>query len=382
LSVEKFHIIAFDVPYPPNYGGIVDVYYKLKNLHQAGGKIIYHCFYYKGHNPPTDLLNQYCDEIYYYPRKQRLGKLIFSSLPYVISSRDNKALLTRLLADNYPILFDGIQTCYFMNHPQIVHRKRLFRANNIEHAYYFGLAKWETSWLKKIYLKIEAQRLEKFEKNLIGVDAILCVAKMDIPHFNRYAPTYHIPPFFNDENSFSLASKTSDRHALFQGNLSVKENEHAAEYIIKEIAPLTKNKLIIAGKNPSQKLIQLAAGKTNVQLIDTPSIEEMDALIRNSRVNLLLTFQQTGIKLKLLHALESGQHILINSLMDDAGIFTNLCHVEDEPQAIAHKIDELMEIPFTEIDKQTRDLKFEEYYGNQRNARRILALIDSDQPVN
>ena len=108
----------------------------------------------------------------------------------------------------------------------------------------------------------------------------------------------------------------------------------------------------------------------------------MDALIRNSRVNLLLTFQQTGIKLKLLHALESGQHILINSLMDDAGIFTNLCHVEDEPQAIAHKIDELMEIPFTENDKQVRDLKFEEYYGNQRNARRILALIDSDQPVN
>ena len=376
-NTNAFHIIAFDVPYPPNYGGIVDVYYKLKTLHQIGAKIIYHCFYYEGHNQPIDLLAEYCQEINYYPRKKKLSKFITSQLPYVVSSRDNAALLNRLLKDDLPILFDGIQTCYFLNHPKIEQRKRIFRANNIEHAYYEGLAKWETNWLKKQYLKLEAKRLKKFEKNLTGVDAILSVAKMDVPHFSQYAKTYHIPPFFNSENKGKIVAENAIKQVLFQGNLAVKENEHAAFFIIQKIAPLTTNKIVIAGKTPSAQLIEKATTATNVELINTPSIENMDALIKNSRVNLLLTFQQTGIKLKLLHALESGQHIIINDKMDDSGIFAALCHVENEPQKIANKIDQLMEIPFTSTAKNKRDIDFAAYFGNESNAKRIIEIIDS-----
>tara|TARA_B110000037_G_scaffold58902_1_gene71896 strand:- start:31285 stop:32418 length:1134 start_codon:yes stop_codon:yes gene_type:complete len=375
LTTEQFHIIAFDVPYPPNYGGIVDVYYKLKNLHATGGKIIYHCFYYAGHNPPTELLEQYCDEIYYYPRKKKTWKLVISRLPYVVYSRDNKALLNRLLKDDYPILFDGIQTCYFMNHPEIVKRKRVFRANNIEHKYYEGLALWETSWLKKQYLLIEAKRLAKFEKQLKGVDAILSVAKMDISHFSQYATTHHIPPFFNSENRAEIDESSTVKQVLFQGNLAVKENEHAAKFILENIAQHTQNKIVIAGKDPSKQLIAMAATVPNVELIPTPSIEVMDALIRNSQVNLLMTFQQTGIKLKLLHALESGQHIIMNDKMDDSGIFAALCHVENEPKLIAAKIDELMLTPLTQADKTQRDIDFAKNYGNENNARKILGII-------
>lgn len=375
MTTEQFHIIAFDVPYPPNYGGIVDVYYKLKNLHATGGKIIYHCFYYAGHNPPTELLEQYCDEIYYYPRKKKTWKLVTSRLPYVVSSRDNKALLNRLIKDDYPILFDGIQTCYFMNHPEIVKRKRVFRANNIEHKYYEGLALWETSWLKKQYLLIEAKRLAKFEKQLKGVDAILSVAKMDISHFSQYATTHHIPPFFNSENRAEIDESSTVKQVLFQGNLAVKENEHAAKFILENIAQHTQNKIVIAGKDPSKQLIAMAATVSNVELIPTPSIEVMDALIRNSQVNLLMTFQQTGIKLKLLHALESGQHIIMNDKMDDSGIFAALCHVENEPKLIAAKIDELMLTPLIQADKTQRDIDFAKNYGNENNARKILGII-------
>lgn len=375
MKNEPFHIIAFDVPYPPNYGGIVDVFYKLKSLHAVGAKIIYHCFYYSGHNPPTELLEQYCEEIHYYERKKAPWKLITSRYPYVISSRDNKTLLLNLLKDDAPIFFDGIQTCYFMNHPKIKARKRLFRANNIEHVYYFELAKWETSWLKKQYLKIEARRLARFEKQLAGVDAILSVAKMDIPHFSTYAKTYHIPPFFNSDNRFIIDEEQSIRQVLFQGNLSVKENEYAAKFILNEVAPLTNEKIIIAGKDPSETLIDLAKTHKNVELIATPSIEKMDALIRHSRVNLLLTFQQTGIKLKLLHALESGQHIIINDKMDDSGIFASLCHVENTAPAIVSRMEELLSLPFTTAMKVNRDAEFAENYGNERNAKRILELI-------
>ena len=33
---KKIHIVSFDIPYPPNYGGIIDVFYKIKTLFELG----------------------------------------------------------------------------------------------------------------------------------------------------------------------------------------------------------------------------------------------------------------------------------------------------------------------------------------------------------
>ena len=40
MNNKTIHIIVFDVPYPSDYGGIIDVFYKLKALHQLGVNII------------------------------------------------------------------------------------------------------------------------------------------------------------------------------------------------------------------------------------------------------------------------------------------------------------------------------------------------------
>ena len=35
----KLHVVSFQVPFPPDYGGLIDVYYKLKALKEAGDEI-------------------------------------------------------------------------------------------------------------------------------------------------------------------------------------------------------------------------------------------------------------------------------------------------------------------------------------------------------
>ncbi len=370
---KRLHIVAFDVPYPPNYGGIVDVFFKLKTLHELGVKIVYHCFYYKGNNEPSEILEQYCESIYYYKRKKTVGKLLMSKYPFVVASRNNTHLLDNLTADNAPILFDGIQTCFFLTHPQLENRFKLFRANNIEHTYYRGLAKWETHPIKRAYYNWEAKKLEKFERQLKHAQAVLSVAKMDIPHFSQYAPTHHVPPFFNQHESV-LSEQQSD-FCLFQGNLSVTENIEAALFIIKKVAPLTNHKIVIAGKNPAKKVLDAAKTVHNVEIKANPEQAVMESLINSAQVNLLLTFQQTGIKLKLLHALESGKHIIINSFMDDSGIFSEMCSVENEPESIAQKIDELITVPFTKAQFEKRSEQFHHYFDNRKNGQKIINLL-------
>ena len=46
-STEKhLHIVSFDVPWPANYGGVIDVFYKVKALSAKGIRIHLHAFEY------------------------------------------------------------------------------------------------------------------------------------------------------------------------------------------------------------------------------------------------------------------------------------------------------------------------------------------------
>jgi hypothetical protein len=59
MMERQLHIITHDVPWPADYGGVVDLFYKIKTLHQAGIKIHLHCFVNK--RPPQEELNKYCE---------------------------------------------------------------------------------------------------------------------------------------------------------------------------------------------------------------------------------------------------------------------------------------------------------------------------------
>ena len=72
MSKKELNIVCFDNPFPPNYGGVIDVYYKLKALHKIGVKIHLHCFVKKIVNSEPDLKN-YCESITYYKRSQIRG---------------------------------------------------------------------------------------------------------------------------------------------------------------------------------------------------------------------------------------------------------------------------------------------------------------------
>lgn len=46
--MDKYlNIVSFNIPYPANYGGVIDVYYKLEALRACGVKLILHCFEYE-----------------------------------------------------------------------------------------------------------------------------------------------------------------------------------------------------------------------------------------------------------------------------------------------------------------------------------------------
>lgn len=369
------HLVAFDVPSPPNYGGAIDVFYKIKALHALGIRIILHCFEY-GRGQSAEL-NLYCERVYYYKRKNPALSL-FHFVPYIVSSRRNKELVGRLTKDNFPVLFEGLHTCDPIKHPGLKHKKKAARMHNVEWMYYAQLAKQETNLLRKIYYKTESIRLKQYEYVLRNAEAILAINQRDCHYFGHYGHSYTLYPFQVNQEVTCAMGKGS--FVLYHGNLSVNENSQAVFLLLDNvIARLPHLSFVIAGKEPSSTLIKKVEEHKNVRLIVDPSPLQLEELIQNAHVHLLPTFQNTGVKLKLLHALFSGRHCVVNRAMVDGLDMLDTCLIEDDLDKWPGLIETLFKKDFDITDKEKREELFSLHFDNEKNAEKLVAILFDDK---
>src|SRR5688572_10149441 len=191
---QHLHIICLDVPYPVNYGGMFDLFYKLGALQEEGVRIHLHCFEYgRGEQPE---LNKYCEEVHYYKRRTGLRGLS-GTLPYIVSSRYNEELLDRLLEDDYPILMEGIHCTGLLNNKHFQGRELFVRLHNVEYQYYDQLSKVERSPFKKWFYKRESRLLKKYEERIARRAFFMTVSNTDAITYQRdfHAKAFFLPVF-------------------------------------------------------------------------------------------------------------------------------------------------------------------------------------------
>jgi hypothetical protein len=372
---NKLHLVAFNIPYPADNGGLIDVFCKIKALKKAGIQIILHCYEYG--RPHADELNRWCEEVFYYPRSTGKSGL-FNSLPYIVVSRRSEELVSRLAADGFPILLEGLHCCGILEHPALRHKKMFVRSHNIEHDYYRGLANVERNIFKRYYFSNEAEKLERFEPCLTHASGIFAISKSDTYYFLRKypkIPVWNVPAFhLNDEVKLGTES---NEYALYHGSLDVGENNYAALKLVKEVFDDLPYTLIIAGKNPSKELRQACEGKKNIILKSKVNTEEIHDLVSRAHINVLPTWQNTGIKLKLLMALFSGRHCLVNDIMVNSTGLEKLCRIENSPEDMKTAIKQLFSQPFTEQEFQFRKSVLEQSFSNHNGAEIIKKEIFS-----
>ncbi|MFN8323816.1 MAG: mannosyltransferase [Chitinophagales bacterium] len=370
-SDKHLHVVSFNVPYPPDYGGVIDVFYKIKALHDLGIKIHLHCFNY-GRDESAELA-AICETVNYYPRK-KFYQAIYSEVPYIVGSRQSGELLSNLAADDYPVLFEGLHTCLYLKHPALKNKIKAVRMHNVEWDYYRSLKEAESNYLIKFYFNIESKKLKKFEDELKNADRVFAISKGDYEYLRQtYETISYVSAFHNNQEVTSVAGKGD--YILYQGNLSVVENNQAAMFIAKKIAEGMPYKFIIAGKNPTSALKKEIKNIPNVELIENPPFEKMAELMRNAHINLLLTFQNTGIKLKLLNSLYRGRFVLVNGKMVNNTGLETLCIIEDNPTITKRMITDLMQTDFTEHEIEKRQRILGAGFSNRANALRIVKEI-------
>ncbi len=345
------HIVSFNVPWPADYGGVIDVFYRIRTLAAMGFKIHLHCYTYG--REKAAVLEDLCEEVHYYRRETGLRHQ-WERRPYIVASRNSQELIARLRKDDYPILLEGLHDCYVLEQLGDGKRKIVVRAHNIEHDYYRSLAHVEKRMWKKFFFRMESQKLKRYEPILTRATAVLAISDKDAQHLNALGcrKVVLVPPSHGHADVSSQLGRGG--YILYQGDLSVAENIQAVECIARELIAQSPYRFVIAGRNPGTELQQLLGQYDNVKLVANPSDEEMHSLMTEAHVNVLVTNQATGVKLKLMNALYEGRFCLVNPTMVQGTRLGEACVVAEGADKMRQALEQLMQTEFTEAELKRR----------------------------
>lgn len=369
---KSLHIVSFDFPHPPVYGGIIDVFYKIKALHQLGVKI--HLHYFADEEKPSEELSALCESICFYKKTSVVSTKVISNLPLRMLTRRNKELVGKLAKNNFPILYEGLHTSHSALSPELKTHKKFLRCHNAEAEYAAELANTEKNFIKKNIFKVEEKRTQEFERKLNQFDGLFVLSEEDRAYFQQSNANIKIAPIFHAHEKVEVSEGIGD-YVLFHGNLSVNENLATAEWISNELAPLMPQlKFKIAGKSLNSSL-RSKLEKLNVECFFNPKAQKMKQLIQDAQIVLLKTSVPSGVKLKLIDSLAYARHIISDTHSVQKSQLGSLVSIADTTEEYILKIKSFQNQPISENDVKERNVLFRDVLNNQFNASQIVQEI-------
>jgi glycosyltransferase involved in cell wall biosynthesis len=368
---NRIHIVCLDAPSPPDYGGAIDMNYKVRAIAETGKKIILHYFQYNQKRGAGEL-QEICEEVHRYSRKG-IFSLLNSKLPFIVNSRINSELIERLNNDHDPVLLEGLHTSGiipFLNDPERV----VLRMHNEEGNYYQNLFRSEPSFLKKFYFKREAGLIRKYQAGMNKSIELACLSRTDMEVFSSeygFRDIHFIPCFIPWQEFTSLTGKGS--YCLYHGNMTVSENVKAALWLVENVFGKMELPFVIAGNRIPSILYEKTKGSPNIRLVSDPSIPKLEELIQKAHVNVLPSMNSTGVKLKLLHALFSGRFCITNHEGSKGSGIDRGVLIAESADEFRSQISVLMESEFTQQHIEERNAILP-IYNNRINAEKLNAL--------
>jgi hypothetical protein len=282
------------------------------------------------------------------------------------------------MQDDYPILMEGIHCTYLLNDERFNERKCFVRLHNVEFIYYRHLFQFTKSVFKKAYFTRESKLLRKYETSIVNKATFIPVTQKDGYAYRDLGceKTAFLPLFLPEWKVKTPEGKGS--FCLYHGDLSVPENEKAAAWLMESVFKGSDIPFVIAGKNPPDRLQKLVHQKSTVCLIANPDATEMQDLIFKAHVNVIPSYNATGIKVKLINALYNGRYCLANEATVVGSGLEKACVIASDAKSFTSAIERLYAQPFTAEDVALRSQVMDKLFDNTGNAEKLVKIIWGD----
>jgi len=356
----KILLLTPRVPYPPYRGDKLKIFNLLKRLSKGNSIHLVSFVETKRELEYVEHLRPYCESVDFVslPRWRSFLQCLFglfSNLPlqvhYFKSSRMQR-LVGRLCKNAQ---FDIIHT-HLIRMAQytagVAHARKVLDLTDAGSLYLKRFLALEKNPLKKLVLKVEVNRIARYESILERFDACFVCSKPDQSALINTAPAANIriiPNGVDLEYFSNNGSIAYDRlRIIFTGNLTYFPNIDAIFFFVKEIFPLIKKEIpsatfYIVGQSPPSKVRALASH----EVVVTGFVEDIKAQYVQSAVAVSPVRFGAGTLNKILEPLALGIPVVATPIGVeglDLTVRKNIL-VADNPRGFAMAVVRVMQEP-------------------------------------
>lgn len=305
---------------------------------------------------------------------------LFSSESYNIIRFKSKAfetvLIEQLQKEKYDLIH--LETLWVTPYVDIIRKhskaKIVLRSQNVEFMIWERLAEDAGSPLKKMYLKLLAKRLKKYELTLLNkYDAIATITELDSVVFKKMGctiPIYHVP-FGIDLEKYKMDTSITEKPSVFHiGAMDWRPNADGINWFLKSVWPNVVDKhpsvkLYLAGRNMPEWMMQLKM--TNV--VVEGEVPDSHKFINSKSIMIVPLTSGGGMRVKIIEGMAFGKTIISTAVGAEGIDYEN-----GKNLLIANSEKEFAEA----IEKCLNDSNFSDTVG--KNAR-ILAETKYDNQL-
>jgi len=218
--------------------------------------------------------------------------------------------------------------------------------------------------------------LKGFESRIAARTTCLTLSNSDLAEYQEGlgCPRVALLPAFIPDWKVEILEGMGN-YCLYHGDLSVDANEKTVIWLLKKVFWILKIPLVIAGKDPSDELMELAHRYPFTCLVANPGEKEMQDMIAKAHIHVLPSLIQTGAKLKLLNALFHGRHCLVNQATIHGSDLEQACHLAESAADFREIIKTLYQQPIHSSKIGQREQLLKARFNNQKNAEQMIQWI-------
>ena len=149
-------------------------------------------------------------------------------------------------------------------------------------------------------------------------------------------------------------NKGNGRGILIHGNLAINDTVQSIRLILQHFKDYPEIKMIIAGRNPADELINYLVGFPQVQLIINPDDAQLPELIQDAHIHLCHTNIEAGFKMRLMSLLQYGKFIVCNEKFCTEPLLKQALYIENDLAKWPALVKTLLGKDFEPIDIEHR----------------------------
>ena len=179
-------------------------------------------------------------------------------------------------------------------------------------------------------------------------------------------------PVFHGNEIFCSQTEYGD-YAFYHGDLRLPDNKKAVSFLIQLFRQIPDYKLIIASSSGKELVEKQSKKNSNIEFVFIKNEAHLTSLLAKAHINVMLSFQQAGTKLKIVNSLFKSRFCLINDNMVDDQRIVNLCEIANTKAEFIEKINRLKKQPFTQNENREKVLL--DVYNDSNNAKKLEQFL-------